>query len=45
MLMNSVGHNNLVYKVKSISVESITILSLSSIELDKGTARCFSLKP
>lgn len=43
-LMNSAGHNNLVYKVRSISVESITILSPSPIELDKGTARCFSLK-
>lgn len=28
--MNSVGHNHLVSKVKSISVQSITILSLSN---------------
>lgn len=45
MLINSVGHKNLVYKVKSISVESIAILSVSSIELDKGAARCFSPDP
>lgn len=43
--MISVGHKNPVYKVKSISVESITILGLSPAELDKGTASCFSPDP
>lgn len=43
--MNWAEHNNLFYKVKRIGVESITILSPAPIEPDKGTSRCFSLKP